>query len=79
MFSATFDTVDDKTPLAQHFIGDGVTNEYQLNGTPARSDLIDVYCNDVLQRAGEVYDVQESTLIFTETPYVNMDIYIKFR
>ena len=79
IFAESFDAADINTPLPQHFIGDGVTKEYVLNGEPARSDLIDVYCSDVLQRAGEIYDVQEGTLIFTETPYVDMDIYIKFR
>jgi len=79
MFSVTFDTADITTPEAQTFIGDGITVEFTLNGTPARSDLIDVFVENVLQRPGEVYDVQGDTLIFTETPSLGMDIYIKFR
>ena len=43
MFSVTFDTADSQTPESQSFIGDGNTVEFTLNGTPARSDLIDVY------------------------------------
>ena len=79
IFSATFDTVDSTIPESQGFIGDGFTTEYTLNGVPARSDLIDVFVENVLQRPGEVYDVQDDTLIFTETPSLVMDIYIKFR
>ena len=55
------------------------STEYTLNGAPARSDLIDVFVENVLQRPGEVYDVQDNILIFTVTPSLGMDIYVKFR
>lgn len=79
MFAETFDTADVRTPMPQHFIGDGVTTEFPLSATPARGDLIDVYVESVLQRTGEVYEVQDNIIIFTETPLLGMDIYIKFR
>lgn len=79
MFAETFDTVDSVTPIPQVFIGDGVTTEFPLSATPARGDLIDVYVESVLQRTGEVYEVQDNIIIFTETPLLGMDIYIKFR
>ena len=79
IFSATFDTVDSTIPEAQTFVGDGSTTEYTLNGAPARSAWIDVFVENVLQRPGEVYDVQHNILIFTVTPSLGMDIYVKFR
>jgi len=73
-------TYDQNTlPEAQNFTGDGSTVEYTLSSQPASADAIDVYVNDVLQRPGDVFYLDETRLIFLETPPENTDIYVKYR
>ena len=66
-------------PEAQAIIADGTTAIYQLNGTPARADLIDVWVNDVLQHPEEIYETIGDVIQFFEIPPQGTDIYIKFR
>lgn len=73
-------TFDQNTlPASQNFIGDGETTEYTLSNTPASNDALDVYVNDVLQRPGDVFYLNGNTLVFTEIPPVDTDIYVKYR
>lgn len=66
-------------PEAQAFIAPGDTAIFTLNGTPSRSDLIDVWVNDVLQHPEEIYETIDDTIQFFEIPPQGTDIYIKFR
>jgi hypothetical protein len=66
-------------PASQTFTSNGISMTYQLSHTPASQEAIDVYVNDVLQRPGEVYSLQNSTLVFTVLPPSGTDIYVKYR
>jgi hypothetical protein len=66
-------------PQAQSITSDGTTAIFQLNGTPSRADLIDVWVNDVLQHPEEIYETINDVISFFEIPPVGADIYIKFR
>jgi hypothetical protein len=66
-------------PTSQTFTGDGVTTNYTLSATPATPDAIDVYVDDVLQRADEVYTVSGDVLVFLIEPHTGADIFIKYR
>lgn len=73
-------TFDQQTlPASQTFAGDGETTTYSLSQTPASSDAVDVYVNDVLQRPEEVFTISGSTLTFNPAPPTDSDIYVKYR
>ena len=66
-------------PPSENYTSDGLTTQYTLASIPASPDAIDVYVNDVLQRPGEVFYIDEDTLTFTYVPAPGDDIYIKYR
>jgi len=71
--------VQGELPASQSFIYDGSTTTFTLSATPSSPDAIDVYVNDVLQRPGEVFTVNNDILTLTETPPSGSEIYIKYR
>ncbi len=77
----TSSSTNDRTviPEAQAIIAPGDTAVFELNGTPTRDDLIDVWVNDVLQHPEEVYETIGNTIHFFVVPPQGTDIYIKFR
>lgn len=66
-------------PASQAFTGDGMQTVYNLNHTPASAEALDVYVNDVLQRPGEAWTLQNDTVQFLLTPPTGTDIFIKYR
>ena len=77
----TSSSTNDRTviPEAQSITAVGDTALFELNGTPTRDDLIDVWVNDVLQHPEEIYETIDNTIQFFEIPPAGTDIYIKFR
>lgn len=66
-------------PASQTFTANGATISFQLSHNPASLDALDVYVNDVLQRPGEVFTVNNKNLVFTSVPPSGTDIYVKYR
>ena len=66
-------------PTSQAFTGNGSQTVYMLSHTPASNEALDVYVNDVLQRPGEVWELQNNTVQFLLTPPTGTDIFIKYR
>lgn len=71
--------VQGELPASQQFLANGATISFPLTHNPASLDAIDVYVEDVLQRPGEVYTVQNGNLVFTLVPPSGTDIYVKYR
>jgi hypothetical protein len=66
-------------PASEAFVADGIAIKYTLSYTPASSDAIDVYVNDVLQRPGEVFSLNANLITFNIIPPAGTDIYVKYR
>lgn len=81
LIEGTSSSTNDRTviPEAQSITALGDTALFELNGTPSRDDLIDVWVNDVLQHPEEIYETFDNTIQFFEIPPFGTDIYIKFR
>jgi hypothetical protein len=63
---------------AETFIATGSSSTFTLSETPATTEAVDVYVDDVLQRP-DIFTITGDQLVFTDMPIAGTDVYVKYR